>query len=181
MGGGFTPSHRKKRLEKSLSEKRSFSEEFLVPLFATDARSKSRGRLRTMPCQEEETNEVRKKRRLLKIELNVDKSGDIGDKSFEEELVCGMDVEAALAHVVDGFGVGLSDGGSVGAVDVVGVDFELGLGEDSGGVGEEDVAALLDGFGALGVGGDVYAAGEAADGPVGGDAFDQCAAAAVRV
>ncbi len=50
--------------------------------------------------------------------------------------------DAALAHIVDGLVVELSDGRAVGTFDIVGVDFELRTGENMRCVGELQVAIL---------------------------------------
>ena len=61
----------------------------------------------------------------------------------DQDAAGGLYPHATGAEVKEGIPVELAHGGPVGALDVVGVDLELGLGRDVGVAGEEQVAVGL--------------------------------------
>ncbi len=72
-------------------------------------------------------------------------------EGHEQEATRGNLVDAARAQVEESVFFDLANGGAVGALDVVGVDFKLGLGIDLRLIGEKQVAISLLRVGLLGV------------------------------
>ncbi len=82
---------------------------------------------------------------------DFDAPGNVGGKCVCHEVACLVEAEAAGNEIEDGVFIDGADGGTMGAFDVVGVDFEGGLGVHEGGVGEEERFAGLLGIGFLGI------------------------------
>lgn len=78
--------------------------------------------------------------------FEADGVDNLVDKSKLEQQPCLVEADAALAHIEEGCIVELADGAAMGALDIVGIDFEHGLGVHAGGTrGAEVLVGFLRG------------------------------------
>src|SRR3546814_2804908 len=100
----------------------------------------------------------------------------LGEEGAGEEGYRLLRRDAAACEVEEGGLVEFADGGGVGAFDVVGEDFELGLGVHRRGAGEEQALQRLLAVGFLRIAGDLDAGGDRAGGAIVGDRAPELAA-----
>lgn len=111
---------------------------------------------------------------------DADFSDDLGGKRVHKQTARRSLRDAAAPHVEQRLFVQLPHRGAMAALDIVGVDFQIGFGLELGLFGQQQVAVGLIGLGFLRAGFHEHMALEAAGGAVVQNAFEKLAAARLR-